>query len=117
MKIVVNRCFGGYSLSTQAMNMYRELSGNTDPEFKYHHIERNDPIFVDIVERLGEDASGPYGYLEVFEIPDGLSYEISEYDGLEDFITYLEVGVLDLINGFDNKMLELAQKANYIKLI
>ena len=117
MKIVVNRCFGGYSLSTQAMNMYRELSGNTDPELKYHHIERNDPILVEVVEKLDENANGLSAMLEVFEIPDGLSYEISEYDGLEDFTTYLEVGVLDLINGFDNKMLELAQKANYIKLI
>lgn len=117
MKIVVNRCFGGFGLSNHAMDMYRELSGNTDPEFRYHHIKRNDPILVEVVEKLGEDANGLHAMLEVFEILDGLSYEISEYDGLEDFITYLEVGILDLTNGFSDEQLLLAQKANYIKLI
>lgn len=46
-------------------------------------IDRNCSILVEVVKELGESASGSCGALEVIEIPDGVDYEIEDYDGLE----------------------------------
>jgi len=40
-------------------------------------------VLVDVVETLGAEADGQYAELAVVEIPDGISYEIAEYDGIE----------------------------------
>ena len=83
MKIVINKCFGGFSLSKKAM---LELGWNEEEEHSYsfsEKIERNDPRLVAIVESY--DANGELGLssLKVVEIPDGVNWEIKEYDGLE----------------------------------
>ena len=78
MKIVINKCYGGFGLSEVAETRYRNESGNTVP---YYHIPRNDPILVSIVEELGEDSWGGYAELSVVDIPDGVEWEIEEYDG------------------------------------
>lgn len=46
-------------------------------------LERDDPILVDVVERLGNAANGKYARLEVTEVPDDVDWEIGEYDGQE----------------------------------
>ena len=46
-------------------------------------IERNDPLLVQVVEELGDAASGKYASIQVVEIPGDASWEISEYDGME----------------------------------
>jgi len=46
-------------------------------------IPRNDPVLVDVVERLGHEADGSHAFLEVVEIPNGVAWEIEEYDGKE----------------------------------
>ncbi len=46
-------------------------------------IERIDPALIEAVEELGVLADGKYAELKVIEIPDGIEYEIEEYDGLE----------------------------------
>ena len=38
---------------------------------------------MEIVERLGNTASGNYANLVVVEIPDGVEWQIEEYDGNE----------------------------------
>jgi hypothetical protein len=77
-KIVINRCYGGFSLSDQAC---AELDCS-----QYAYCEddkRNDPKLVECVERLGKAASGAIADLEVVEIPDGVEWTIEEYDGSE----------------------------------
>jgi hypothetical protein len=38
---------------------------------------------VQVVEELGDEANGRCSELSVVEIPDGVQWEIVEYDGLE----------------------------------
>ena len=130
MKVVINRCFGGFGLSRMAVERYLELKGVTGylekdtygmdkfwlvppgPErvmemtneqwwamtteermahnrrwesqvFYDRDLERNDPLLVQVVEELGQAASGQFAALEVVEIPDGVEWVIEEYDGSE----------------------------------
>jgi hypothetical protein len=47
-------------------------------------IARDDLALVQMVEDLGSEvASGNYAELKVIEIPDGINWEIDEYDGNE----------------------------------
>lgn len=104
-KVVVNNCFGGASLSREAVLLGREISGkpNWMPESiegdlfddgtvvsdDYGHlygIPRHDPILIKVVESLGENASGRFASLEVQTI-DCNMYYIDEYDGNESVVT------------------------------
>lgn len=77
MKVVINRCWGGFDLSDKAIAMFKELSGG---ETSYN---RDNPLLVKVVETLGEEANTEYSSLKVVEIPDGVDYYIDDYDGME----------------------------------
>lgn len=103
MKIVINDCYGGFSLSDEAVFRYGELAGlrllavkgplcthfyknmEEDPDnyFNDRAIPRNDPLLVQVVEELGEAANGKYADLSVVDIPDDVDWYIDEYDGIE----------------------------------
>jgi hypothetical protein len=104
MKIVINRDFGGYGLSDQAVREYGKRKGLNlvedgpdDHGFTYFYvneidennyfsdreIERDDPVLVEIVERLRSEANGRYSDLKIVEIPDDVDWDIMEYDGME----------------------------------
>jgi hypothetical protein len=44
---------------------------------------RTHPLVIRVIEELGEAANDGCAELSIVEIPDGTSYEISEYDGRE----------------------------------
>lgn len=46
-------------------------------------ITRDDSALIQAVEELGELANGRFAELKVTEIPDGIEWEIKEYDGTE----------------------------------
>jgi hypothetical protein len=77
MKVVINRCWGGFDLSDKAMAMFKALGGNNADS------DRDNPILVKVVETLGEEANTEYSSLKVVEIPDGVDYYIDDYDGME----------------------------------
>ena len=81
MKVVINRCFGGFGLSDEALARYNELAG-TNLEH-YYGIERNDPLLVQVVEELGAKANGFCADLKIVDIPDDVEWYVHEYDGLE----------------------------------
>jgi hypothetical protein len=99
-KIVYNVCYGGFSLSDEAVEMYLKLQGlnytkvqtrfgyylfqvEGDPDFYSRDIKRHDPILVKVVELLGDKANGACAKLALEEVADGTPYRISEYDGME----------------------------------
>lgn len=128
MKIVVNKCYGGFGLSPIAIAEYLKLKGkecffykkdydskmynhvdikeasNYDISltkyygknmiddwkafdadyFYYGDIERNDADLIKVIEMLGEkESSGSLSSLRVIEVPDGIEWEIDDYDGIE----------------------------------
>jgi len=93
MKIVINRCFGGFGISKAAFVRLRELGCNaaleaTENEYNYIEInyieiKRDDLLLVRVVEELGDKANGQYAELKIVDVPDGIDWEIAEYDGME----------------------------------
>ena len=80
-KIVINAGYGGYGLSLEA---YKELGLEWD-DFGYAFgDDRANPKLVRVIEKLGnERSSGFLATLKVVEIPDGIEWEIDDYDGVE----------------------------------
>ena len=74
-KIVINRCYGGFSLSYDALQAL-----GIESEYD---IERDDPKLVAVVESMGDKATGRDSNLKIVEIPDDVQYFIDEYDGIE----------------------------------
>jgi hypothetical protein len=125
MKIVINSCYGGFSISQKCAEYLAERGSKTaikeleewnkrkewmnyylkngefpkdavgtdflkieakykkEPQFYGHDYDRYDQDLVRAVEELGEAASGKYAKLKVIEIPDGIEWEIDDYDGIE----------------------------------
>lgn len=93
IKVVINRCHGGFGLSKKAVIRYCNQTGINPgewndrikmfDEFIEHELSRSDPTLVKIVEEMGEDANGSYAELAVVEIPDDVNWYIEEYDGRE----------------------------------
>ena len=83
-KIVINSCYGGFSLSEAAVERFKELSGDTEAT-SYHltNNSRNNPHLVQVVEELGSKADGRFANLKIVEIPDDVEWIIEEYDGIE----------------------------------
>ena len=104
MKIVINTCYGGFSLSKEAGKWL--LNNGIEEPFKSkiqrrinemggsnfiladleEHSNRTHPLLVKCVETLGKRASGEYAKLEIEEVS-GDYYRIDEYDGIESVIT------------------------------
>jgi hypothetical protein len=103
MKVVINECFGGFSLSHKAFlelremgnkhaleepdtgELYKDGSGPRDGMFDCfcRYIPRDDPQLVEIVTKLGKEANGACAKLQIVEIPDGIEWQVEEYDGSE----------------------------------
>lgn len=133
MKVVINRCFGGFGLSALAedeligkcshIELVEPIEYYGGPGSKYYEVNkeclspdrwresyerdlrgeglarfydgkvisdnhrdeanRSCSALVGVVERLGAAASGKFAHLKVVEVPDGVEFEISEYDGIE----------------------------------
>ena len=44
---------------------------------------REDKTLIEVVEELGEEASGKFGELKIVKIPDNAFFRIDNYDGIE----------------------------------
>jgi hypothetical protein len=57
--------------------LYRSISLDSRP------VKRDDPLLIQVVEELKDKANGAGAKLTIVEIPDGVDWEIDEYDGNE----------------------------------
>lgn len=55
----------------------------SEQTFSIYDLKRDDPVLVQVVEEMGQDASGRFAELKVVDIPDDVKWEIAEYDGME----------------------------------
>ena len=95
MKIVINKCYGCFSLSDEcALAMGAKLTQGDIEGWLFHDwgegnpIDdagyRTDPKLIELMETKGSQwCSGYLSELKVVEIPDDVEWEISEYDGIE----------------------------------
>jgi hypothetical protein len=111
MKVVINRCFGGFGLSKYAFELLLQRKGVEyetrpakfaigDHDVDYYHKghldedehfisgyefyeNRSDDDLVAVVEEMGVAADGWCSELAVVEIPDDVKWHIHEYDGME----------------------------------
>lgn len=93
MKIVLNKEFGGFSLSeeqavaygidpdkVQAFGGYKMVDRQPDGT----EFDRTDAKLIEVVEQGLPNAA--FSKLVVVEIPDNAFYEIEEYDGMEHLV-------------------------------
>ena len=89
-KVVINGCYGGFSLSEKASNYLINKYGiDIDPKYGYlpDDFQRHDKRLVEVVEFLGQsEASGDCARLVIETIYDPI-YRVSEYDGYESIHT------------------------------
>lgn len=108
MKVVINICYGGFGLSSKAVERCIELGlglteykGNfyADPDAYFVKINeeyfcikgddkefRCNPVLIQVIEELGSGkASGNLAKLKIVEIPFDTTegWDIDEYDGFE----------------------------------
>lgn len=84
IKIVVNRCYGGFSVSSECIGHMLSAGMLPYADECYYDINRDSKYLVNAVETLGSKlASGQGAKLEIVEIPDGTNWAIDEYDGKE----------------------------------
>ena len=90
MKVVINKCYGGFGISQECLKLYNKLSGKNE---KYDFgLERHDPNLIKAIEELGiEKARDGLAKLKIVEIPDGKEYDIEEYDGFEHIHEKVEI--------------------------
>ena len=84
MKIVINACFGGFSLSDLACEELSKRKGKDFSEYDFDSFyERTDKDLIEVVENLRDKANGSFSKLKIVEIPDDVNWTIKDYDGKE----------------------------------
>ena len=88
MKIVINDCYGGFCLSSAALDYYDKLCGNTEGRSKHDtggRIPRHDVNLVKTVEDLGKEANGEHTHLVIIDVAHEF-YSTTSYDGIESLL-------------------------------
>jgi len=111
MKVVINRCFGGFGISNLAFEKLLERKGiafnkvpakypirGNDSDYHRADIEQNDESYlreydfyenradadlIAVIEELGEKSWGWASELAILDIPDDVKWHIHDYDGME----------------------------------
>jgi len=81
MKVVINRCFGGFGLNRKAREEFCTRKGIQD--ISDYEIDRADPDLVAVVESMGKASWGNHAQLKIVEVPDEVEWTVQEYDGME----------------------------------
>lgn len=83
MKVVINSCFGGFSLPDAFCKKYHCST--------YGDIDRTDPRLIQFVEENPDRTRFNCASLRIVEIPDcATDWQINEYDGAESIIAVID---------------------------
>lgn len=90
MKIVINKCYGGFGLSQIALlelhkngsKIVHETELGLGIDANDYKI-RNDPDLIQTIENWDDDANSDFSKLKIVEIPDDAFWELRDYDGYE----------------------------------
>ena len=81
VKIVINKCYGGFSLSDEAVN---DLGLDDSRNYSEGDEWRSERSMIHLIETKGSAyCSGQFAKLKIVEIPDDIEWQIEEYDGIE----------------------------------
>jgi len=132
MKVLVNKCYGGYGTSVEAglewlkrnnkvftvIDDSYSLVVEMDGEKHYIDLDREDPILIELFEERGSKfVSGNHAELVLVHIPDNCEYSVGEYDGQEWIEeTWINVTLEELKNGLSEDKLLLAQQVSCIRI-
>lgn len=127
MEVVINTCYGGYGLSTEATALYLTKKGNEysfdGTRFTVHgkffyasSIQRNDPVLIEVVKELGDKANGPSAKLKIVSIPKHAGYSIDEYDGSESIETWMTVTTEQLLKGLTAHQIKELKSVDSIRI-
>lgn len=108
MKVVVNSCYGGFSISEEAGKLLKERGvrvlfkgdkyndgeivdrffgflSNEDfgIESDNYYEYRSDKRLIEVVELLKDKANGEHSKIRIANVPDDIKWKIDEYDGIE----------------------------------
>lgn len=90
MKVVINRSYGIYGLSEEAIKYLTKTYNLSYHEIEYgcgyfdEDLPRSDPRLIECIEKIGvKEASGLYAKLKIVEVPDDVQWIIDDYDGME----------------------------------
>ncbi len=124
MKVAINQCYGGFSISYRALDeiltrkgikfdrvhfgngrhfsYYTQGCEHTDANYiRHNHLllgaDRTDPILIEVIEELGEDANGHLAHIVIMDIPDSTEWHIVNDDGMEHVVAGVKSCPLDTI--------------------
>ena len=92
MKIVINTCFGGFGVSKEVYDeLGWEWNGYGCPSNEKCGIESDNYFefrtyqpLIEAIEKIGlKNASGEMSDLRIVDLPDGIHFDIDNYDGAE----------------------------------
>jgi len=82
VKIVINACYGGFGLSSEAEKWLIE-NKNWNKEKSKWKYDRKNPDLINCIETLGKKVNTFCSDLKIIEIPDNVEYTIKEHAGRE----------------------------------
>lgn len=91
MKIAINRNYGGFHLSEEAVEFLKKKGIDEEDAFDYIYgdIKRDNSLLIETIESV-EYVNNTFSSIEIVEIPDeATDWTINEYDGLETVIYVL----------------------------
>ena len=122
IEVLLNDCYGGWSISNKALQLYKLRKTNNSSNYVRR---RSDPLLIQIYKELGNEFDGEkYSKTGIEKIPKKYEnyYFISEYDGLEtveiDYTKYemdnLKKNIKEIL---DNNSIDNDEKINQLKNI
>jgi hypothetical protein len=77
-RILINVCSGVFQFSDTAITWFKK-HGIDNP----YELKRDHPLLIQCFKELGTNAQYWWSEFKIIEIPDGVEWEIREYDGKE----------------------------------